>query len=118
MCCQGRRGRGTCLKERCGATSRAPNIPGSIWLPDTGYGELAPGMADYFFEGPGEGDQRRSRQNGGPLLSGRLLDVVERGQARALLGYSDVVWYPEGTDGWLAAHLPLQDCTPEPRPGE
>src|SRR5258708_10263285 len=24
------------------------NIPGSIWLPDTGYGELAPSMADYF----------------------------------------------------------------------
>ena len=27
------------------------NIPGSIWLPDTGYGELAPSMADYFAEG-------------------------------------------------------------------
>ena len=23
------------------------NIPDSIWLPDTGYGELAPSMADY-----------------------------------------------------------------------
>src|ERR1700686_3310805 len=27
------------------------NIPGSIWLPDTGYGELAPSMADYFAKG-------------------------------------------------------------------
>jgi rhodanese-related sulfurtransferase len=36
---------------------------------------------------------------------------------RALtLGYSDVAWYPEGTDGWTKASLPLQDATPEPRP--
>jgi PQQ-dependent catabolism-associated CXXCW motif protein len=34
------------------------------------------------------------------------------------LGYSDVAWYPEGTDGWLAAGLPLEDATPEPRPEE
>src|ERR1700693_3927575 len=27
------------------------NIPGSIWLPDTGFGELAPSMADYFEKG-------------------------------------------------------------------
>jgi PQQ-dependent catabolism-associated CXXCW motif protein len=32
------------------------------------------------------------------------------------LGYSNVVWFPEGTDGWLAAGLPLQDAEPEPRP--
>jgi rhodanese-related sulfurtransferase len=38
---------------------------------------------------------------------------------RALaLGYSNVAWYREGTDGWLASGLPLQDATPEPRPGE
>src|SRR6202167_6392057 len=27
------------------------NIPGSIWLPDTGYGELASSMAGYFANG-------------------------------------------------------------------
>ena len=27
------------------------NIPGSVWLPDTGYGELAASMADYFASG-------------------------------------------------------------------
>jgi PQQ-dependent catabolism-associated CXXCW motif protein len=38
---------------------------------------------------------------------------------RALsLGYSNVAWYPEGTDGWSAAGLPLEDATPEPRPDE
>jgi PQQ-dependent catabolism-associated CXXCW motif protein len=38
---------------------------------------------------------------------------------RALsLGYSNVAWYREGTDGWIAAGLPLEQATPEPRPGE
>jgi rhodanese-related sulfurtransferase len=33
-------------------------------------------------------------------------------------GYSDVAWYPEGTDGWQFADLPLEDSHPEPRNGE
>ena len=37
---------------------------------------------------------------------------------RALgLGYRNVVWYPEGTDGWQAAGLPLQMAEPQPMPG-
>jgi rhodanese-related sulfurtransferase len=32
---------------------------------------------------------------------------------RALaMGYTNVAWYPEGTDGWEAAALPLQQATP------
>jgi PQQ-dependent catabolism-associated CXXCW motif protein len=95
-----------------------PNIPGSIWLPDTGYGELAPSMAGYFAKGlekATNGDHARV------LVLYCLADCWMSWNAakRALaLGYSDVAWYREGTDGWLAAGLPLQDATPEPRPGE
>ena len=95
-----------------------PNIPGSIWLPDTGYGELAPSMAEYFQKGlekATNGDHAR------PIVLYCLADCWMSWNAarRALLlGYSDVVWYPEGTDGWRVAGLPLQDATPEPRPGE
>ena len=94
------------------------NIPGSIWLPDTGYGELAASMADYFSKGlekATNGDRART------LVLYCLADCWMSWNAarRALtLGYSDVVWYRDGTDGWLAAGLPLQDSAPEPRPGE
>ena len=94
------------------------NIPGSIWLPDTGYGELGPGMAGYFSKGlekATNGDRART------LVLYCLADCWMSWNAakRALsLGYSDVAWYPEGTDGWFAALLPLQDATPELRPGE
>ena len=31
-------------------------------------------------------------------------------------GYRNVVWYPEGTDGWQAAGLPLAVAEPVPMP--
>jgi PQQ-dependent catabolism-associated CXXCW motif protein len=94
------------------------NIPGSTWLPDTGYGELAPGMAEYFSKGL---EKATSGDRGRMLIFYCLADCWMSWNAgkRALeLGYSNVAWYPEGTDGWLNALLPLQDSTPEPRPDE
>jgi PQQ-dependent catabolism-associated CXXCW motif protein len=94
------------------------NIPDSIWLPDTGYGELAPSMADYFAKGlekATHGDRARL------IVLYCLADCWMSWNAarRALaLGYSNVAWYREGTDGWRAAGLPLTDATPEPRPAE
>jgi PQQ-dependent catabolism-associated CXXCW motif protein len=36
---------------------------------------------------------------------------------RALaIGYRRVAWYPDGTDGWAADHLPLELRTSMPRP--
>jgi PQQ-dependent catabolism-associated CXXCW motif protein len=95
-----------------------PNIPGSIWLPDTGYGELAPSMADYFANGLQKatgGD--RARMVVVYCLTNCWMSWNAAKRASAL-GYSKVVWFPEGTDGWLAAGLPVQDSTPEPRPSQ
>ena len=94
------------------------NIPGSIWLPDTGYGRLAPSTEDYLRAGLA----RATDGNKSAL-------VVIYCQAdcwmswnaakRALgLGYSNVAWYPEGTDGWMFFDLPTQEAQPEPRPDE
>jgi PQQ-dependent catabolism-associated CXXCW motif protein len=94
------------------------NIPDSIWLPDSGYGELAPSMVGYFARGlekATRGDRARL------IVLYCLADCWMSWNAakRALsLGYANVAWYREGTDGWLAAGLPLQDATPEPRPAE
>ena len=94
------------------------NIPDSIWLPDTGYGKLAPSMADYFAKGLNKatrGDHARL------IVLYCLADCWMSWNAakRALsLGYSNVAWYRDGTDGWLAAGLPLSDAAPEPRPPE
>jgi PQQ-dependent catabolism-associated CXXCW motif protein len=91
------------------------DIPGSLWLPDTGYGELAPVMLDYFRRGLDKALGGRER----PLVFYCLKDCWMSWNAarRALaLGYANVAWYPEGSDGWAAAGLPLEKRIPEPRP--
>jgi PQQ-dependent catabolism-associated CXXCW motif protein len=94
------------------------DIPGSIWLPDTGYGVLAAPTEDYLKRG-------LSRATGGDrsrlLVFYCLADCWMSWNAakRALsYGYTQVAWYPEGTDGWSFADLPLADAQPEPRPEE
>ena len=58
------------------------DIPGSVWLPDTGYGALAPVMEHYFEHGLEQATRRQARQFDRVLLPGELLDVVERGETR------------------------------------
>jgi len=94
------------------------NIPGGIWLPDTGYGTLPPAMDDYFRRGLA----RASRGDKAALLVIYCLAdcwMSWNAAKRALsLGYRNVVWYPDGTDGWSEAGLPLEDAQPIPRPNE
>jgi PQQ-dependent catabolism-associated CXXCW motif protein len=94
------------------------NIPGSVWLPDTGYGKLAAATEQYLRQG-------LTQATGGNTDT--LLVVYCQAEcwmswnaARRILsyGYRNVAWYPEGTDGWEQADLPLADAQPVPRPGE
>lgn len=91
------------------------NIPGSIWLPDTGYGVLAEQTGHYLETGlrrASDGDVAR------PLVFYCLKNcwmswnVAKRAQT---LGYRNVYWYPDGADGWAAAGHPLAVANPEPR---
>ena len=92
------------------------DLPGSIWLPDTGYGALAPVMEHYFARGlelASDGDRDR------PLVFYCLANCWMSWNAakRAIaMGYIHVAWYPDGTDGWAAEHMPLEERTPLQRP--
>jgi PQQ-dependent catabolism-associated CXXCW motif protein len=94
------------------------NIPGSVWLPDTGYGELAAATEGYLRAGLARiagGDRAKL------LVIYCLRDCWMSWNAakRAVsLGYTGVAWYPDGTDGWQAAGLPLEEGRPAPRPSE
>ena len=92
------------------------DVPGSIWLPDTGYGALAPVMEQYFAHG--------LEQASGHDLDRMLVfyclancwmswNTAKRAIA---MGYTHVAWYPDGTDGWVANHLPLELRIPQQRP--
>lgn len=92
------------------------NIPGSIWLANTGYGELSAEFANFLEASLAElTDNDPSR----PLIFYCEADCWMSWNAakRALaLGYQEVAWYPLGTDGWSASGLPLQSAKPEPMP--
>jgi quinoprotein dehydrogenase-associated probable ABC transporter substrate-binding protein/PQQ-dependent catabolism-associated CXXCW motif protein len=93
------------------------NLPGSTWLPNVGYGELSAEFELYFRD-------QLARLTGDdpsrPLVFYCQADCWMSWNAakRALAyGYRNVAWYPEGTDGWRAAGLPLVAAEPVPMPG-
>jgi PQQ-dependent catabolism-associated CXXCW motif protein len=91
------------------------DIPGSVWLPDTGYGELADVTQEYLRAG-------LARVSGGDSAKALVFYCLKdcwmswNAAKRALeMGYRNVVWYPDGTDGWQAAGFALTDATPAAR---
>ena len=94
------------------------NIPDSLWLPDTGYGRLAPATEDYLQRGLA----RASQSNKAALLvifcQANCWMSWNAAKRAMSFGYANVAWYPDGTDGWERGNLPLAEARPEPRPDE
>jgi PQQ-dependent catabolism-associated CXXCW motif protein len=92
------------------------DIPGSIWLPDTGYGALAPSVEAYFESGLAQA----SGGDRGRVLVFYCLEncwMSWNAAKRAVgLGYTHVGWYRDGTDGWEASGFPTEAREPVPRP--
>ena len=91
------------------------SLPGAIWLPNVGFGRLSDALDDYFrnnLERVTGGDRNR------PLVIYCQADCWMSWNAakRAMqdYGYTRVYWYPEGTTGWEAAGLPLEQIQPVP----
>src|SRR6516164_8672454 len=90
------------------------DIPGSIWLPDTGYGALAPVTEDYL-------RNNLARVTGGDRAKLLVIYCLRNcwmswNAAKRIrsMGYANVAWYPDGTDGWTDEQLPVAQAQPEP----
>ena len=90
------------------------SIEGAVWLPNVGYGVLAPAVDEYFRKHLAAltgGDKAR------PLVFFCLKNCWMSWNAakRALeMGYANVVWFPDGTDGWRELGLPITNVQPLP----
>ncbi|HEY9055754.1 MAG TPA: PQQ-dependent catabolism-associated CXXCW motif protein [Aurantimonas sp.] len=94
------------------------NIPGSVWLVDTGYGELAPVVERYLLDGLGKATGEDKSK---PVVIYCLRDcwMSYNAAKRAIrAGYKAVYWYPDGTDGWGEAGYALAPSEPKKRPDE
>jgi PQQ-dependent catabolism-associated CXXCW motif protein len=94
------------------------NIPGSIWLPDTGNGALAPVTEDYLRRNL---ERATGADHAKPLVIYCLRNCwMSWNAAKRVLtmGYANVAWYPDGTDGWTEMLLPVEQAQPEPETRE
>ncbi len=93
-------------------TPKHTTIKGAVWLPNVGYGVLNPQFKTYFRAGLEEvsgGDKSK------PLVFFCLRNCWMSWNAakRALeWGHTDVIWYPDGVDGWKEWNLETELATP------
>ena len=91
------------------------SIPGTVWLPNTGLGDLPVEEEAYLranLERLTGGDRSRAVVFYCLAQCWMSWNVARRAVA---WGYTSVIWYPDGTDGWEAAGLPLAGSSPMPR---
>ncbi|WP_255482939.1 rhodanese-like domain-containing protein [Marinobacterium marinum] len=90
------------------------NLPGSLWLPNVGLGELDSDWTEYFHRGL---EQVANGSKSYPLVFYCTADcwmswnAVKRASE---WGYNRIYWYAEGTDGWQEADLALEKAEPLP----
>ena len=92
------------------------DIPGSLWLPDTGYGELGAPMRDYFVAGLRKAASGDAAARWCSIVSATAGCPGTPPSARWRSGFATVDWYPDGADGWREAGFPWRRAQPEPRP--
>ena len=89
-------------------------IPGALWLPGVGYGQLSKTIYDYFLyhlDAASQGDKAK------PLVFFcRDNCWMSWNAAKRALShdYTNVYWYPEGTEGWFEAGFDYAPAVPAP----
>jgi len=88
------------------------HLPGSVWLPNVGYGALSPDMDAYFRRGLAELSDGKT--DAALVFYCQTECWMSWNAARRALayGYTNVAWYPGGSDGWAKAGLPLEPAQP------
>ena len=91
-----------------------PGIPGALWLPDTGFGTLAPVTERYFLEHlerASGGDRSRAL-----VFYCRMDCWMSWNAARRarLAGYENVHWFRDGIDDWRFEDYPVAPLEPAP----
>jgi PQQ-dependent catabolism-associated CXXCW motif protein len=89
-------------------------IEGAHWLPNVGYGVLSPEFEAYF-------KSRLASLTGGDLAKPVVFFCLKdcwmswnAGKRALSWGYTNVIWFADGTDAWQQAGFDLVKATPEP----
>ena len=88
------------------------DIPGSLWLPDVGRGALSHELEGFFQH---QLQAATNANKDAEVVFYCLADCWMSWNATkraASWGYTQLYWYRDGTDGWEAAKLPIEDNEP------
>lgn len=92
------------------------DIPGSMWLPEVGRGALSPEFEAYFRD---HLEAATKGRHDAAVVFYCLADCWlswNAAKRAARWGYTQIYWYRDGTDGWEAAKLPMENAEPVPGP--
>jgi PQQ-dependent catabolism-associated CXXCW motif protein len=91
-------------------------IPGSLWIPGAGLGEIPPPVNDFFrkqLAAATDGDLARRVV----IYCHQTCWLSWNAAKRAIgYGYRNVYWYRDGIEGWKAAHFPTAVIEPRVAP--
>jgi PQQ-dependent catabolism-associated CXXCW motif protein len=88
------------------------DIPGSLWLPDIGRGALSPEIEGYFRDHLATATKLRKDAAVVFYCQADCWMSWNAAKRAASWGYTQIYWYRDGTDGWDAAKLPMQNAEP------
>ena len=92
------------------------NLPGSVWLPNVGDGDISPEFEEYLIENL-ERLTLQSKQSAFVFYCLRNCWMSWNAAKRALvMGYRNVYWFPGGTDEWKLMGYPLEVSKPVQMP--
>jgi len=91
-----------------------PTLPGAVWLPETGRGALSADLQSYL-------EKNLRELTRGDLTRAIVVFCVadcwmswNAAQRISRLGYSNVYWFRDGTDGWADRGYALEPVWPVP----
>ena len=93
-------------------------IPGSLWIPGAGLGEIPPAVDDFFRKQLAAATDNDATR---PVIiyCHRTCWLSWNAAKRAIgYGYRNVYWYRDGIEGWKAARLPTTVIEPRVAPEE
>ena len=88
------------------------NIPGSVWLADVGFGVLSDELNHYFTSNL---EQLNKLNKKGMLFYCKANCWMSWNAAKRAInfGYSNVFWFPGGTDDWSSQDYVLEESKPK-----
>ncbi len=96
------------------APKQRQSLPGAVWIPNVGFGELSDDMHRYY---SGHLERLTTEMPGVRLVifcEPNCWMSWNAAKRAADWGYDSLFWYPEGTEGWKAAGFKLEPVEPEP----